>query len=170
MLEGRAPHLDRGEGWTTDPAFYYTTLNGGFQPPVKNGVSEGPPTRAAWHSYTQSYGEGFPVALDYAALDPTAVYTLTVLFFATNFSHSGGGNGEINVLHAGGSVLQRPAPSPFPMRPVTFDVPHNETRGGALRVECRAAPLAPTAIPMSSRCSIVSVWLSVKIEGSVRAD
>lgn len=162
VLQGRAPRLERGEGWIADPALYYTTLNAAFYYDASKKEAAPPPVRAAWRSFTQSVGEDYPVALKYQGLDPYADYVLTVLFFATNLTHSGGGNTELNLLKAGRTVLQGPALSPFPMRPVSFAVPRNETQSGALRVECKEAPLAPTAMPMSSRCSIISVWLSVK--------
>lgn len=146
-LLGLAPHLDRGAGAASDPAFYYTPLSAAF----RGGAAQ----RAAWGSFSQAVGEGYRLTLRYDGLDPRAAYNLSVLFFATTLPHSGGADAERNTLTAGGTVLQRAAPSAVPMRPVTFAVPRVETASGALRVTCEGARDDP---PQSS-CSIVAVWL-----------
>ena len=56
-----------------------------------------------------------PVALEYTGLDPEASYTLSILFFASEFKNF---KTERNSITAGASVLQDNMLSPYPMQRV----------------------------------------------------
>lgn len=157
VLAGLAPRLVPGEGADHDPAFHYTVHQASF-----DGFGHTPvpvPQRAAWNSFSQTIEASAELKLLYPGLDPAQQYTLTVLFFRTLQAggHAGGANDELNTLLAGSTTLQTAARSVFPMRPMSFRVPVNETRSGSLVVRCRGASGPDTG---SSACSIVAVWLA----------
>ena len=160
-LSGRSPRLVTGQGAgrggaaTPDPAFYFTPHHQTLaQADWKANYS----ARAEWSSFTVGQsGGGHPVELRYTGLDPRASYRLSILFFASEFKNF---KTERNSVTAGATRLQTEAPSPNPMRRVSFGVPANETAGGELRVVCTSPDSAGGIDGFETGgCSIVAVWL-----------
>ena len=180
VLAGRAPRLDVGEG-ESDPAFYFTPHHETLaqtdwhcpqapssslplsQPESGRSACDavGVVARMDWTSFTLGPSRGdHPVVLNYQDLDPAANYSLSVLFFSSEFKTF---LAERNTLTAGSTVLQSDALSVRPMRRVTFAVPKHETKGGSLRVAC-TSPRTNNGLDSfeTGGCSIVAVWLEPK--------
>jgi hypothetical protein len=178
VLAGQAPHLSKGEG-ETDPAFYHTPHHETLGQYDWHCPAQGPPVSRAsgglgsshqacdavgvvarmdWTSFTLGpSGGAHPVTLNYQGLDPAANYSLSILFFSSEFKMF---REERNTVTAGSTVLQRNTLSARPMRRVTFAVPKNETEGGSLRVQC-TSPQTNNGLDSfeTGGCSIIAVWL-----------
>ena len=142
VLTGRAPHLDTGQG-DSDPAFYFTPHHETLSQLDWAGKGQDPssvaPARIDWTSFTRSQSQGrHPLRLSYEGLDPDESYTLSILFFSSEYKMFAT---ERNTVTVGSTVVQKSALSLRPMRRVSFAVPRHETAGGKLSVLC-TSPLA----------------------------
>ena len=163
-LSGRAPRLVTGQGagqggaTTPDPAFFFTPHHQTLGQYDWHANHSTVAARVEWASFTTGQSQGaHPVELRYTGLDARASYTLSVLFFASEFKNF---KAERNSVTAGATRLQTDALSPRPMRRVSFVVPRNETAGGELRVVC-TSPASAGGVDgfETGGCSIVAVWL-----------
>jgi hypothetical protein len=161
VLTGRAPHLDTGQG-DSDPAFYFTPHHETLSQLDWAGKGQDPssvaPARIDWTSFTRSQSQGrHPLRLSYEGLDPDESYTLSILFFSSEYKMFAT---ERNTVTVGSTVVQKSALSLRPMRRVSFAVPRQETAGGKLSVLC-TSPLAGGGVSgfETGGCSIIAVWL-----------
>jgi len=165
-----APHLDPGQGATSDPEFYFTPLRVG---PTAHALD--PSSRRAWSQYAMSFFDSSAIRLTYAGLEATRVYEAHVVFNAmpepaeaTRAASLRGNGDQMRLVAAssegGPSVVVWPPPplnysfAPWPMTKTIIPIPHSVTRGGRLSLSCNQPP----GVPGNGRtCQISEVWLVV---------
>jgi len=72
-----SPRLKPGEGYATDPSFYYTPSVVG---PTAGSVDR--TSRLSWSSFAMSFFDAKVVVLEYQGLDPKKTYSAIVVFNA----------------------------------------------------------------------------------------
>ncbi len=146
------PHLDPGQGATSDPSFYFTPLQSfeGLTP--QSNV-----TRMSWRTFVQAFYDA-SVTLRYSAdeIEAGAAYTLRVVYFAsTNWQP---GHPQNRLVVNGNYVVHDYMYPPYPMEVLQFTIPGNVTAaGGGLQLSCNQPP----GLGTSGRCCQISeVWLT----------
>jgi hypothetical protein len=151
----RQPHLVRGPGYPTDPAFlessYVGIGRGGVgRVDLVNGYQSNYPR--SWLSVGAALNDT-PVKMRYEGLDPHAQYKIRVVY--------AGGDVEPKLrLVANGNVEIHPwLKRPVPFHPLEFDIPQTATAGGKLELTFSKEPgLAGNGRGLE----IGEVWLMVK--------
>lgn len=120
------PHLDPGQGFEKDPAFFHTPRTG-------FGGRRNTPWRASWYRHAEAlYGNS--IKLSYAGLDPTARYKV-------RFTQTGDATPRATRLVANGKVEIHPMRKKDPdVKPVEFDIPAEATANGSLTLEWQPNP------------------------------
>lgn len=122
------PHLDPGEGFEKDPAFFHTPRTGfGW----RNGAAT--PWRASWHRHAETlYGNS--LTLRYAGLDPHARYKV-------RFTQAGDPTPRATRLVANGSFEIHPfRKKDLDVKPFEFEIPAEATASGTLTLTWQAHP------------------------------
>jgi hypothetical protein len=120
------PHLDPGEGFDKDPAFFHTPRTGFSS-------RRNTPWRVSWHRHAEAlYGNS--IKLHYAGLDPAARYKV-------RFTETGDSTPRATRLVANGTVEIHPMrKKDANVKPEEFDIPAEATAGGKLTLEWQANP------------------------------
>jgi hypothetical protein len=120
------PHLESGEGFDQDPAFFHTARTG-------FGSRRNTPWRTSWYRHIEAlYGNS--IRLRYAGLDPTAHYKI-------RFTQSGDGTPRATRLVANGKFEIHPMrKKDLEVKPIEFDIPAEATASGALALEWQSNP------------------------------
>jgi hypothetical protein len=132
----RQPHLLRGPGYPTDPAFLESTYMGIGQAGVgRINLVTGYQTNypRAWVSVGAALNDT-PVKMRYRDLDPRAEYKIRVVY-------AGGDTGPQLRLVANEKYEIHPwLKRPVPFRPLEFDIPQAATSGGTLELTFNREP------------------------------
>ena len=152
------PHLVRGPGPASDPAFLHSALVGFEEGEVVDEPDEKPTNawRLAWMDHAETLNDT-PLAVRYEHLDPTATYRLRVVY--------GGDSPKKRIrLVANGSIPIHPLlTKPWPIRPIEFDLPRAATAGGQLTLEWHGEP----GLGGNGRgCQVSELWLLKTPDGS----
>ena len=120
------PHLEMGEGFDKDPAFFHTVRTG-------FGSRRNTPWRTSWYRHAEAlYGNS--IKLRYTGLDPAAKYRV-------RFTQSGDGTQRATRLVANGKFEIHPMRKKDPVvKPLEFDIPVEATADGTLTLEWQANP------------------------------
>jgi hypothetical protein len=120
------PHLELGEGFDKDPAFFHTVRTG-------FGGRRNVPWRASWYRHAETlYGN--PLKLRYTGLDPAAHYMV-------RFTETGDSTPRATRLVANGKYEVHPMKKKDPnVTPVEYDIPAEATAGGSLVLEWQPDP------------------------------
>ena len=120
------PHLEPGEGFEKDPAFFHTPRTG-------FGSRRNTPWRTSWYRHIEAlYGNS--IKLRYTGLDPSAHYKI-------RFTQSGDGTPRATRLVANGKFEIHPMrKKDLEVKPVEFDIPVDATSGGDLTLEWQSNP------------------------------
>jgi hypothetical protein len=142
----RQPHLVRGPGFATDPAFYATSLVGfGFR-------GEGPdrtlPT--AWWKHAESLYDA-PLKLHYTGLDSAARYRVRVVYSPERRGSK--------VRLVAGDGLEIHDYLSRPVEPLEYDVPAKATANGELTLVWTQEPGKGGS---GRGCQVCEVWLLKK--------
>ncbi len=122
------PHLDMGEGFARDPAFFHTVRTGfGWR------ENEANPWRISWHRHAETlYGN--TLTLRYTGLDPHARYRV-------RFTQAGDPRRRVTRLLANGAIEIHPyRPKDLETKPLEFDIPAEATASGALTLTWQPHP------------------------------
>jgi hypothetical protein len=149
------PHLVPGLGHGRDPAFIHTPLNGHF--PADGAPL---PLRTSWVDYIWGLND-LSITLRYTDLDPRAAYQVRVVYprFPPPSLLVSPTLGKIR-LRADDNIEIHPyIDRPFPVEPVTFDVPQAAIRDGKLTLTWNREP----GLGGNGKgCDISEVWLIKK--------
>jgi hypothetical protein len=120
------PHLELGEGFDKDPAFFHTVRTG-------FGGRRNIPWRASWYRHAETlYGN--TLKLRYTGLDPAAHYKV-------RFTETGDSTPRATRLVANGKyevhAMRKKDPN---VAPVEYDIPAEATAGGTLVLEWQPDP------------------------------
>ncbi len=132
----RQPHLVRGPGYPSDPAFLQSSYVGIGQAGVGrinlvSGYQNNYPR--PWVSVGAALNDT-PVKLQYDGLDPRAEYKVRVVY-------GGGGSGPKLRLVANEKIEIHPwLKRPVPIHPLEFDIPRAATAGGTLELTFSREP------------------------------
>jgi hypothetical protein len=120
------PHLEMGEGFEKDPAFFHTARTG-------FGSRRNTPWRVSWYRHAEAlYGNS--IRLRYAGLDPSARYKV-------RFTQGGDSTPRATRLMANGTFeIQPMRKKDAEVKPVEFEIPAEATAGGGLVLEWQANP------------------------------
>ena len=120
------PHLDPGEGFGKDPAFFHTVRTG-------FGSRRNTPWRASWYRHAETlYGN--TLKLRYTGLDPAARYKV-------RFVQAGDSTPRGTRLVANGNVEVHPMrKKDVEAKPVEYDIPAAATASGNLVLEWQPDP------------------------------
>ena len=120
------PHLEMGEGFAKDPAFFHTARTG-------FGSRRNTPWRVSWYRHAEAlYGNS--IRLRYAGLDPSARYKV-------RFTQGGDSTPRATRLMANGKFeIQPMRKKDAEVKPVEFEIPAEATAGGGLLLEWQANP------------------------------
>ena len=120
------PHLEMGEGFAQDPAFFHTARTG-------FGSRRNTPWRVSWYRHAEAlYGNS--IRLRYAGLDPSARYKV-------RFTQGGDSTPRATRLMANGKFeIQAMRKKDAEVKPVEFEIPAVATAGGSLMLEWQANP------------------------------
>jgi hypothetical protein len=137
------PHLVRGVGYKKDPASM-ESARVGFGPPGRGRVS--------WWNYAETLYDT-PLEMHYTGLDPTAQYSVKVLY--------SGGEMERKIrLSAGEREIHPYITKPVPIRPLEFDIPAAATASGEVTLRWQGV----VGIGHNGRgCQVSEVWLMKKV-------
>jgi len=122
------PHLELGEGFDKDPAFFHTVRTG-------FGGRRNTPWRASWYRHAETlYGN--TLRLRYTGLDPTARYMV-------RFTETGDATPRVTRLVANGKFEVHPMRKKDPeVKPEEYEIPSEATAGGTLVLEWQPDPAA----------------------------
>jgi hypothetical protein len=123
------PHLVRGPGYPTDPAFLESSLVA-FQ--AERGRPEAP-LRNSWIRYAAALNDA-PLEMRYRDLDPAARYRVRVTYGGERTS------ARIRMVAGNGIEVHPFRAKDFPPRPVEFAVPEEATGGGTLTLRWEKEP------------------------------
>jgi hypothetical protein len=120
------PHLELGEGFDKDPAFFHTVRTG-------FGSRRNTPWRASWYRHAETlYGN--TLRLRYTGLDPTARYKV-------RFTETGDSTPRVTRLVANGKFEVHPMRKKDPeVKPLEYEIPLEATTGSTLLLEWQPAP------------------------------
>jgi hypothetical protein len=136
----RQPHLVRGAGAASDPAFLESSLTG-FGPRA--------PYRTSVWTHAESLNDA-PLRMHYAGLGPSARYKLRV-------TYAGDSPRQKMRLVANGSIeIHDYIDKPVPYRPIEFDLSAETTRSGTLDLEWTRQPGQGGN---GRGCQVAEVWL-----------
>ena len=136
----RRPHLVRGLPYDKDPA--------SFRGPM-TAFDQDPSWRRAWCRHAGTIF-GQPLSLHYAGLDPDASYRVRIVYTGDMFTVRIG-------LKANDSIeVHPPLLKPRAMTPLEFDLPHDATRDGTLKLTWLAEP---NRGGNGRGCQVSEVWL-----------
>jgi hypothetical protein len=145
------PHLVRGLGFETDPAFLESALVGFEEGDVVDEPDEKPEgaLRWSWMNHAESLYDA-PLELRYPGLDPAARYKVRVVY-------AGDSPRRKIRLEAGQGIEVHPLISkPWPIRPAEFDVPAQAYADGQLTLRWFREP----GLGANGRgCQVSEVWL-----------
>lgn len=132
----RQPHLERGPGYPSDPAFLessYVGIGRGGVGPINLVTGYETNYPRSWVSVGAALNDT-PVKMRYENLDPRAEYKIRVVY-------AGGGAGPKLRLVANRQYEIHPWLSrPVPFRPLEFDIPAAATSGGTLELTFSREP------------------------------
>ncbi len=123
-----SPHLVRGPGFATDPAYAATAVSG---------VGDDEGDALNWRKSTWTYSEAMresPLELRYAGLDSNASYRLRVIYAGEPRSI------EIRLVANDATEMHPYRKKHLPPRPVEFDIPRAMTAGGPLSLKWYGTP------------------------------
>jgi len=149
------PHLVAGLGHERDPAFIHTPLNGHF--PADGAPL---PLRTSWVDYIWGLND-LNITLHYTELDPKAAYQVRVVYprFPPPSLLVSPTLGKIRLRAGDGIEIHPYIDRPFPVEPVTFDIPPAAIRAGALTLTWNREP----GLGGNGKgCDISEVWLIKK--------
>ena len=133
------PHLIRGPGPATDPAFLQSSLVG-FGARGANRVS--------WWTHAESLNDA-PLRMVYHDLDPSAQYKIRVVYAGDSFRQ------KIR-LRANGVEVHGYIDKPMPIKPLEFDIPQAALGKSELELEWTRMP----GLGGNGRgCQVAEVWL-----------
>jgi hypothetical protein len=139
----RQPHLVRGPGFARDPSFLRSSLVG---------FSRVGPWPVAWWRNAQSLDDA-PLVMRYRDLDNTAHYAIRVVYT--------GDTARKVRLEADHFEIHPLLSKPFPIRPLTFDIPPEATADGTLTLKwTRESGLGGNG----RGCQVSEVWLIRKAD------
>jgi len=120
------PHIEMGEGFDKDPAFFHTVRTG-------FGSRRNTPWRASWYRHAETlYGNS--LKLRYTGLDPAAQYRV-------RFTETGDSPPRATRLVANGKYEVHPMAKKSPeVKVVEYDIPAEATTGGTLVLEWQPDP------------------------------
>jgi hypothetical protein len=120
------PHLEMGEGFDKDPAFFHTVRTG-------FGSRRNTPWRNSWYRHAETlYGN--TLKLRYAGLDPAAQYRV-------RFTETGDSTPRATRLVANGKFEVHAMSKKNPeVKVVEYDIPAEATSGGSLTLEWQPDP------------------------------
>ncbi len=117
------PHLVAPPAFRQDPGPYHSGLTG---------FGSLPNWRLSWMSHAEAFYDG-ALQMRYAGLDPTASYTVRVVYAGDVYSQ----NVRIRLMADDTHEVHGPMPKPSPVAPVEFAVPRAATADGALTLTWR---------------------------------
>jgi len=137
------PHLVRGPGPASDPAFLQSSLVG-----FGGGRA---PARMSWRTHAESLVDA-PLRMVYRDLDPNAQYKVRVVYV--------GDSPRTKIrLTANGAEVHGYIEKPVPVKPLEFDIPKSATAKGELELEWTRTP----GLGGNGRgCQVSEVWLIKK--------
>jgi hypothetical protein len=136
----RQPHLVRGPGYPTDPAFWQSALTG-FSSTLQE--------RLSWSDHAESLHEN-PLRMRYAGLDPGARYRVRITYGGENT------RGKVRLEAGDGMEVHPFIDKPAGGKQVTFDLPPGAVRNGELTLTWRREP----GLGGNGRgCQVAEVWL-----------
>jgi hypothetical protein len=135
----RQPHLVRGPGYPTDPAFLKSPL-------VGFGRQDGWPL--AWCRNAQTLYDA-PLQMRYDGLDPHAAYRVRVTYAGDSFRAT-------MRLEADGLEVHPAIAKPNPVKPVEFDIPAAATADGSVLLSWTQQP---GRAGNGRGCQVSEVWL-----------
>jgi hypothetical protein len=120
------PHLEPGEGFEKDPAFFHSARTG-------FGSRRNVPWRISWYRHIEAlYGNS--IRLHYTGLDPSAHYKV-------RFTQTGDTTPRATRLAANSKFEIHPMRKKDPeVKPLEFDIPAEATASGVLTLEWQANP------------------------------
>jgi hypothetical protein len=120
------PHIELGEGFDKDPAFFHTVRTG-------FGARRNTPWRASWYRHAETlYGN--TLKLRYTGLDPAARYKV-------RFTETGDSTPRATRLVANGKFEVHPMrKKDADVKPVEYEIPAEATAGGTLVLEWQPDP------------------------------
>lgn len=137
------PHLVRGEGPSTDPAFLKSSL-------VSFSLPEATiPWRYSWFDHAEALGET-KLQMRYEYLDPAAEYRVRFVYGGENQPH------KIRLVADGRFEIYPYGPKDLPPKVLEFDIPAEATADGTLVLEWNRMPGAGGA---GRGCQVAEVWL-----------
>jgi hypothetical protein len=140
------PHLVRGEGFASDPAFYASSLVGfGFR-----GAGPDPTLPTAWWKHAESLFDA-PLKLCYTGLDPAAHYRVRVVYGQERRAN------RIRFTVNDGLQIHDYLSKSF--EPLEYDIPAQATASGELTLIWNQQPGSGGA---GRGCQVCEVWLLKK--------
>jgi hypothetical protein len=133
----RQPHLVQGTGWADDPAFFHT---------VAMAFEDRPDLRKAWWDQAMAHYDA-PLTFRYTGLDPTAHYTVRVVY----------GSGPMRLVANGSAEVHSFVNRPY--EPLEFPIPTAATAGGKLELQWRGQ-LGRAG--NGRGCQLAEIWLLKK--------
>ena len=122
-VAGAQPHLVAPPDFRTDPGPYHAGLTGfGYLPNW----------RMSWASHAEAFYDG-ALQMKYAGLDPTATYTVRVVYAGDIYSQSV----RVRLTADESHEVHGPIAKPSPVGPVEFAIPAAATADGALTLTWR---------------------------------
>jgi hypothetical protein len=134
------PHLVKGPGSDTDPAFLASALTG-FSRPAH--------ARLSWCRHAESLNDA-PLTMRFTDLDPAAQYKVRVVYAveATRW--------KVRLVAGNGIEIHPFIPKPAPLQPLEFDIPPQATETGELTLTWTREP----GLGGNGRgCQVAEVWL-----------
>jgi len=150
----RQPHLVRGPGFESDPAFLESALVG-FEEWRYRDESDprlDAPLRLSWWNHAESLNDA-PLRMRYTNLDPAAQYKIRVVYAGDSIRR------RIRLAAGEGIEIHPLLTKPFPVQPMEFDIPVAATRNGELNLSWYRE------IGMGGNgrgCQVSEVWLIKK--------
>ncbi len=120
---GAQPHLVAPPAFRDDPGPYLSGLTG---------FGSGPDWRLSWMSHAEAFYDG-ALTMRYTGLDPTAAYTVRVVYAGDVYSQAV----RIRLTADEAHQVHGPIPKPSPVTPVEFTIPRAATSDGALTLTWR---------------------------------
>lgn len=117
------PHLVAPPAFRQDPGPYHSG---------QTGFGSLPNWRLSWMSHAEAFYDG-ALQMRYAGLDPTASYTVRVVYAGDVYSQ----NVRIRLMADDAHEVHGPMPKPSPVAPVEFAVPRAATADGTLTLTWR---------------------------------
>jgi hypothetical protein len=135
------PHLVRGPGFASDPAFLQSSLVG---------FHYRPEWRLSWCTHAESLYDA-PLQMRYRGLDPQGQYKVRVVYAGDNLIRA-----RVRLVANGATEIHPLQAKPLPVRPVEFEIPKPATATGELTLSW----LQEAGRGGSGRaCQVAEVWL-----------